>query len=80
MATRTLRILSPGGDTTLAEWDTETLTKPRRNEIENIYKDRLAQGATPVDITDKKDEIPVDRSFNPQADTLLIPRLQGGRE
>lgn len=81
MPVRSLRMLSPGGDTTLAEWDTETVTKEKLDEIEQEYNKLVHErGYTPADITDKKDELRPGGAFDPKADTLLIPRIQGGSE
>ena len=80
MALRTLRRLSSGGDTVLAEWDTDTLTPERLQEIEKEYKELVSKGFAPFDITDKKDAFIGDGKFHPEADTLLIPRMQGGAE
>ena len=79
MALRTLRKMSPAGDTIVADWNTETVSPERLKAIEKEYNKLIALGYTPVDITDKKDEIVTGRAFNPEADTLMLPRLQGGR-
>ena len=57
----------------------ETVSPKRLKLIEQEYNKLVALGYTPVDITDKKDEIVTGRAFNPEADTLMLPRLQGGR-
>ena len=81
MSHRSLRMISCGGDSTLAEWDTETVSQERLQEIELEYN-RLVhgKGMTPADITDKKDELRPGGAFDPNADTLLIPRMMGGSE
>jgi len=69
-------MICAGGDKTLAEWDTETVTPQRLNEIEKEFNEKMAQGWFAADISDKKDVLI--REFNPQAEILLIPRVQGG--
>ena len=73
---RTLRQMDGTGDSVLAEWDTETVTPERLAEIEADFKQKLREGYFAADITDKKNEL-VDR-FDPNADLLLIPKMQGG--
>lgn len=78
MARRSLRVLSCGGDSILAEWDTETLTPENLESIEKEYNRYVMLGMVPADITDKRNEIVTGEAFNPNADTLMIPRMQGG--
>lgn len=78
MAIRQLRRLSSGGDMLIGEWDTSTVSKERLEEIEAEYDRFVLKGWTPADITDKKDVLVPGEKFNPEADTLLIPRIQGG--
>ena len=76
MALRRLRMICADGDRVLAEWNTETITRERLAEIEKEFNNRVAQGWLAADITDKRDVLV--REFEPTADTLLIPRVQGG--
>lgn len=77
MAQRKLRAMSAGGDTHLAEWDTETVTPERLDEIEAEFKRYQSLGYFAADITDKRDVLIQD--FDPNAEILMIPRVQGGR-
>lgn len=72
---RRMRILSSAGDTIVAEWS-ETTTDERLKEIEAEFNAKMQSGFFAVDITDKKDE--QIRKFDPAADILLIPAMQGG--
>jgi hypothetical protein len=76
MALRKLRMICAGGDKTLAEWDTETVSDERLNEIETEFNEKMSQGWFAADISDKRDVLI--REFNPAAEILLIPRVQGG--
>jgi hypothetical protein len=76
MTLKRLRMICAGGDKTLAEWDTETVSQQRLAEIEREFNEKLAQGWFAADISDKKDVLI--REFNPNAEILLIPRVQGG--
>ena len=76
MALRKLRMICAGGDKTLAEWDTESVSEQRLAEIEKEFKDKVAQGWFAADISDKKDVLI--KEFDPKAEILLIPRVQGG--
>jgi hypothetical protein len=64
------------GDKTLAEWDTDTVTPERLAEIEKEFREKVAQGWFAADITDKRNVLI--RDFDPQAEILLMPRVQGG--
>lgn len=77
MALRKLRMMCAGGDKTLAEWDTDSVSDERLAEIENEFREKMAQGWFAADITDKKDVLI--QNFDPDAEILLIPRVQGGR-
>ena len=74
---RRLRLMCAGGDKVLAEWNTETVTPDRLAEIEHEFNDKMAQGFFAADITDKKDVLI--RKFDPNAEIMLIPKVQGGR-
>jgi hypothetical protein len=76
MALKKLRMICAGGDKTLAEWDTETVTAQRLTEIETEFKEKMAQGWFAADISDKRDVLI--REFDPNAEILLIPRVMGG--
>jgi hypothetical protein len=73
---RALRQIDGSGDSVLAEWDTETVTPERLAEIEAEFKEKIREGYFAADITDRKNVL-IDR-FDPSADLLLIPKLQGG--
>jgi len=76
MALKKLRMICAGGDKTLAEWDTETVSQQRLTEIEKEFNEKIAQGWFAADISEKKDVLI--REFDPNAEILLIPRVQGG--
>ena len=76
MALKKLRMICAGGDKTLAEWDTDTVSPQRLVEIEKEFNDKVAQGWFAADISDKRDVLI--REFDPHAEILLIPRVQGG--
>jgi hypothetical protein len=76
MALRKIRMLCAGGDQTLAEWDSETLSPERLDQLEAEFNQKMRQGFFAADVTDGRN-ILIQR-FDPEADTLLIPRVQGG--
>ena len=76
MALRKLRMLSAAGDEALAEWDTETLSPQRLQEIESEFNEKMRQGFFAVDITEGRNQLI--RKFDPNAETLLIPAVRGG--
>ena len=76
MAVRKLRMLSAAGDEALAEWDTETLSPQRLQEIEAEFNAKMQQGFFAVDITEGRNRLT--RKFDPNAETLLIPPVRGG--
>lgn len=76
MALRKLRMICAGGDKTLAEWETDSVTAQRLSEIEKEFNEKMAQGWFAADISDKRDVLI--REFDPNAEILLIPRVQGG--
>jgi len=69
-------MLCAGGDQTLAEWDTDTLSPERLDQLEAEFNQKMRQGFFAADVTDGRN-ILIQR-FDPEADTLLIPRVQGG--
>ncbi len=73
---RSIRKLCAGGDAAVCEWDTETVTKERLEMIETEFRQMIVRGHTAFDITDKRDS--QIREFNPDADTLMVPRMVGG--
>ena len=73
---RSLRMLCAGGDKTLAEWNTDTVSPERLDAIEREFQQKLEQGYFAADLTDGKNTLV--REFDPNADLLLIPRVQGG--
>jgi hypothetical protein len=76
MGLRTLRMLSAAGDETLAEWNSETLSPERLQQIEAEFDAKMRQGFFGVDITNGRNKFI--RKFDPNADTLLIPAVRGG--
>jgi len=78
MAQKRMRILCAGGDQMLAAWDTETVGPERLKEIEKEFNERIAQGWFAADISEKRDVL-IGR-FDPNAEILLIPRVQGGMD
>jgi hypothetical protein len=73
---RQLRKMGAQGDKVLAKWDTDTVTPERLTEIEREFKDAVAHGWFAADITDKKNVLI--QNFDPNAEILLMPRVQGG--
>ena len=73
---RTMRMLCAAGDKVIAEWDTDTINPDRLTEIETEFKERMAAGFFAVDIHEKRNQLI--RDFDPNAEILLIPRVQGG--
>lgn len=76
MALKKLRMICAGGDKTLAEWETDNVTAQRLSEIEKEFNEKMAQGWFAADISDKRDVLI--RQFDPNAEILLIPKVQGG--
>jgi len=76
MGLRTLRMLSAAGDETLAEWNTETLSPQRLQEIEAEFDAKMRQGFFGVDITNGRNKFI--KKFDPNADVLMIPAVRGG--
>jgi len=69
-------MLCSQGDKVVAEWDTEAVSPQRLTEIETEFEEKMAAGWFAVDITDKRDTLI--KKFDPNAEILLIPRVQGG--
>ncbi len=78
MAQKTLRMMCAGGDRILAEWNTETVTPESLKEIEKEFDEKIAVGWFAADISEKRNTL-IDH-FDPDAEILLIPRVQGGVE
>jgi len=76
MALRKMRVLCAGGDKTLAEWDTQTISQERLDQIEAEFNAKMRQGFLAADVTDGRNVLI--NKFNRNAETLLIPRVQGG--
>ncbi len=74
--TRTIRMMCSGGDMTIAEWDTSTVTPERLKEIEHEFKTKMDQGWFAADIGEGRNTLI--KEFDPQTDILLIPRMMGG--
>ena len=71
---KALRMISPRGDDTLAVWDETTITPERLQEIQREFDDKMARGYFAANI----DTMEITKEFDPNANTLLIPRVQGG--
>lgn len=82
MALKKLRMIYAGGDKTLAEWDTKTVSSSRLAEIEKEFNDKIAQGWFAADITVADPEMGTEgtfiKKFDPNAEILLIPHVHGG--
>lgn len=73
---RQLRRMSGKGDEVVATWDTDTVSPEKISEIETEFNKRMKEGYFAADITDGKNELI--KKFDPQADIVLIPKMQGG--
>ena len=69
-------MLCAGGDKTLAEWDSQTITQEQLDSIEAEFNSKMRQGFLAADVTDGRNILI--NKFNRSAETLLIPRVQGG--
>ena len=76
MAVRTIRMLCAGGDKTLAEWNPETIEAEKLEEIQRAFQQKMKEGFFAADVTDGRNVLT--KRFDPNADLLLIPRVQGG--
>jgi hypothetical protein len=76
MALRKMRVLCAGGDKTLAEWDTQTISQEQLDAIEAEFNAKMRQGFLAADVTEGRNVLI--KKFNREAETLLIPRVQGG--
>ena len=68
-----LRMISGHGDDTLATWD-ETTSQERLAEIEKEFNAKVAEGYFGANV----DVETITNRFDPKANMLLIPRIQGG--
>jgi len=73
---RSIVKMSGKGDETVAEWDIETVSPERLEEIEKEFAQMTANGYFAADVTDKRNELI--QKFDPNADILMIPNVQGG--
>jgi len=71
-----LRIICAGGDETLAEWETETISQKKLDEIETLFNSKMKQGFFAVNMADGRNTLT--KKFDPNGDTLLIPPVRGG--
>src|SRR2546421_8338406 len=76
MTVRKLRMMCAAGDETLAEWETETISPQRLNEIEVEFQSKMRQGYFAVNITGGRNTFI--SKFDSKADILLIPAVRGG--
>jgi len=76
VAMRKMRMICAAGDKVLAEWDRATTTPERLMEIEREFDVRIREGWFAADIRCQRDVLI--RKFDPDAEILLIPRVQGG--
>jgi hypothetical protein len=76
MALHKMRVLCADGDKTVAEWDPETISNEQLDRIEAEFNSKIRQGFLAADLTDGRNVLI--NKFNRNADTLLIPRVQGG--
>lgn len=74
---RQMTRMSCKGDEMLKEWDTETVSASELKEIEREFNARMKEGYFAADITPGK-ESAIIQKFDPSADILLMPRMQGG--
>ena len=66
-------MICSGGDKTLAEWDTETVSPQRLADIEKECNEKMAQGWFAADIMEKRNILI--REFDPNADARYIRHL-----
>lgn len=76
MAKRTMRKMSPMGDEPVAEYEVGVTSEAEMKKFESEFKAWVKNGGVAADITDQRDVL-IDK-FDPKADILLIPRVQGG--
>ena len=70
-----MRRMSSCGDSKIADYD-PTTSPERLKEIEEEFNRFRENGWFAADITDGRNEF-IDK-FDPNADILMIPRMQGG--
>lgn len=86
---RCLRVMSSQGDTVLAEMDTEkkefkirdeqqnALRNAEIAELEALFNQKVGAGYAAFDITTPEKHSQI-RKLDPNAEILLVPRMQGG--
>ena len=74
MMKRMLRKMSGKGDEVVAEWETETVLPEKLKEIGDEFKAAMESGYFAANV----DTDELIREFDPAANILLIPRMQGG--
>jgi len=77
---RTMKKMSPKGDETVREWDTEAVTPEQLKYITEEFTKLQKQGFFAADITPTEDgaKNTIIKDFDPQADILMLPRVMGG--
>src|SRR5262249_44516389 len=78
MAAKSIRMICSGGDKMLAEWDTESVTPQQIAQIEKELNDKVKQRWVAADISEKQEGLI--EKFDPNAEILMIPRVQGGSQ
>lgn len=72
-----MRRLDSTGDTTITEWDAETITDEEIEEAAAAFRKELDAGFFAYGVKDGKGE--VIRDFDPAADEIVLrPAIQGG--
>lgn len=70
--THTIKVLSPNGDDTVAEWDPKVKDQV---ELAEVQFDRLAGSMLAFTDTPVAEQI---RKFDPEVDIIMTPQLVGG--
>lgn len=73
---RSMVKMSGKGDEVVAEYTPGVTSPERLEQIEKEFNEMIKKGYFAADITDKKNEFIKD--FDPNADILMIPKIQGG--
>lgn len=76
---RSISTMNKKGHETI-EWDTETVSEERIQEIEAEWSKLQSQGYIAADVTVKGEEriSGQGEGFNPESDYVMIPRIMGG--
>ena len=69
-----MRRMSGKGDELVAEWDPATVSEERLLEIEKEFKDWQGKGGFAGNLDNEE----LIETFDPNANILLIPKIQGG--